>query len=92
MEELFVPVEDYDNYVVSNYGRVVSVKRDIDLSPSRNKDGRLTVSLYKNGVPKTFYVHRLVAQAFFINYSQDTNVRHISIDYDDNSVGNLTLV
>ena len=62
----------YNNYLVSNYGRVMSkgdkdnrYKRNSDLilSPADNGHGYLFVNI--NG--KQIYVHRLVAEAFIDN-------------------------
>jgi len=94
VEEVFVEIEGYPNYAVSNYGTVVNAKHNRDLKPwvhSKNV-GKLIVKLSRNGVAKNFFVHRLVAQAFFVNYGEEVDVRHISGDYSDNCVTNLHLV
>lgn len=92
-EEYFVEIADYPNYSVSNLGRIVNTKFDRDLKPFCNENGKLKVILYRDNVRETFYVHRLVAEAFFIDFAWlETDVKHISNDYNDNSVGNLHLV
>lgn len=74
LEELWVPVEGFPNYEVSNYGRVVNVNTGKDLTPVLHKNGHLKIRLYKCGVAHHFYLARLVARAFFLNYSDDRNV------------------
>lgn len=92
LEELWVPIEEYSNYEVSNYGRVVNIKRDRDLQQYENAGGYYSVRLSKNGDRRSFYVHDLVAKAFFVNYSPYIVVEHVNTETKyDNSVLNLTL-
>jgi hypothetical protein len=95
IEELFVPVLDYPNYSVSNLGTVVNTRRDRDLVPwesSKKSGSKLIVKLYKDGVPANHFVHRLVAQAFFVDYDDEVDVYHLSDNKHDNCVTNLHLV
>ena len=91
MEELFVQIEGFPNYVVSNYGRVINCVRNYDIQPSCNSVKHMKVNLYSNGIRYTKQVHQLVAQAFFVNWELGLEVLHISGDYNDNSVRNLEL-
>lgn len=90
LEELFVEIPGYPNYLVSSYGRIVS-KFGYDLVQSHYRDGHCKVMLYNAGVGKTYQVHQLVAQAFFDEWEKGLEVHHIYPNYDDNSVTNLTL-
>ena len=59
-------------YQVSNKGRVRSLdykgtKKKKLLKASTNKEGYIQIRLYKNGKGKTYFIHRLVAQAFLDN-------------------------
>jgi len=90
MDELFVPIEGYPNYEVSNYGRVVNVRFDRDLK-TKIRRGWAAVCLYHEGVARTFSLHRLVAQAFFLNYLEGEGVEHINGNHEDNAVSNLHL-
>lgn len=58
--------EVYEDYMVSNFGRIKSLKcgREKILKQQDNGDGYLQVTLYKDGKAKHFTVHRLVAMAF----------------------------
>lgn len=91
-EELWVPIEGFPNYEISNYGRVVNIKTEHELQITHTKYKPDTVRLYRNGKMRQFYVHRLVAQAFFLNYRDDIEVLRLNpYAIHDNSVLNLTL-
>lgn len=100
------PIIGYDGfYEVSDTGMVRSVDRYINLSDrrkrrikgkvlkhKRNADNYLFVSLSKDGVARTCYVHRLVATAFIPNPGDLPEVNHRSGQKEDNSIGNLAWV
>ena len=48
--EQWRPIENYDNYEISNYGHVKNIKTNTLLKPNINTSGYLDVSLYKNNV------------------------------------------
>jgi hypothetical protein len=91
VEEVYVEIPDYPNYAVSNYGCVVNVNTNIELK-AWEVNGKLMVKLYAKGQPKNFFVHRLVAQAFFVDYDDYVDVWHLSEDKHDNCISNLHLV
>ena len=72
-EEIWKPIKDYEGlYEVSNLGRVKSLNyrgtgKEKILKNSECNNGYLLIGLVKNGKLKTFYVHRLVAEAFIPN-------------------------
>lgn len=75
-----------DNKVVFKPGKL--------LSPGKNADGYLRVTLYKPGMSykyKSLLVHRIVAEAFLArpNESGDLEVNHIDGNKYNNSVSNL---
>lgn len=72
-------ISDYEGYQVSNYGRVKSLRRKAPhiLTPSLSVSMYLVVLMYKNGVQKASYVHRLVAKAFIPNPDNKPQVNHI---------------
>ena len=91
MKEEWVEIEGYPNYAVSNYGRVANLQRDTLLRLRPNDEGYLRVSLSFEGRVRDFYVHRLVAAAFFTGYDPREQVIHWDGDRENNSVDNIRL-
>jgi hypothetical protein len=85
-------IEGYENYLVSETGRVVNKKFNRELSPYMDKSGYLSVELFKKGKGKQFLVHRLVAQTFIPNPEGKTHVHHKDSDRRNNNVDNLEWV
>ena len=87
--------ENYDNYKVSNLGRLMSLnyhqtsKAEL-LSPGDNK-GYLRVCLWKNGESDWAFVHRLVAQAFLPNPEEKPCVNH-KIEGDEGKKINIVYI
>ena len=102
MIEEWRPIEGYEGlYEVSNTGQVRSLDRYVKnnysyrlqkgkvLSPEKNKDGYLLVSLCCNGKQNLRTVHRLVAQAFIPNPNNLPQVNHKDENKSNNRVDNL---
>jgi hypothetical protein len=104
--ENWLPALGYDgHYEVSSCGRLKSLSRVINFSGGRirrvrekimslraDKDGYLTVSLSKNGVMKTHFVHRLVAGAFITNPGSLPICNHRDGNKARNTIDNLEWV
>lgn len=85
-------IPDYEGlYQVSNYGRVKSLKygKERIMKQRKRKDGYLLVCLYKDGVIKSFTVHRLVASAFIPNPNNLPQVNHKDENKENNCAKNL---
>lgn len=103
MCEIWRDVVGYDGrYKVSSKGRVKSIERTVERSdgffnvvPSKMlaliKDnmGYYTVRLTKNGICKSNFVHKLVAEAFIDNPMGYKYVNHIDENKTNNKVDNL---
>ena len=92
-------------YMVSSLGRIISIERKIQcgrlsqIIPFKIKSthikattpnySRESLSLYKNGREKHFFVHRLVAEAFIPNPNNYPDIDHINGDPLSNVVSNL---
>ena len=94
--EVWKDIKGYEGlYQVSNLGNVMSLhyrgtknKKQL-LKPAKDKDGYLSIALYKDGKTKQYRVHRLVASAFIPNPNNYSQVNHINEIKDDNRVENL---
>lgn len=97
-EEIWKDIEDYEGlYKVSNMGRVKSLNyrrtgKEGILKARDNGNGYLYVFLCKEGIKKTYYVHRLVATAFIENPEGYTEVNHIDENKENNCMDNLEWV
>lgn len=88
--EIWKDVSNYEGlYQVSNLGNIKSLNygrtgEERLLKPVKNNDGYLLVTLCKNGKPKRYLVHRLVASAFLPNPNNLKEINH----KDENSLNN----
>jgi len=87
-EELWKPIESFENYQVSTLGRVKN-KNSNKLMKSSSKGGYLGISLINSLGQKTFKVHRLVALAFISNPENKTDVNHMDKNKHNNNICNL---
>ena len=84
MEEEFKIIENYQNYKVSNFGKVCNVRTGRILTPKIGSSCFLNVNLFNNGFGKSFTVHSLVAKTFIKNKCDYPCIIHI----DDNKLNN----
>lgn len=103
MEEVWKDIKGYEGlYQVSNMGRVRSLDRYVNHNYvnkklikskirkfSTDKDGYKGVTLCKDGIQKTYKVHRLVAEAFLQNPNNLPFINHKDEDKTNNRVDNL---
>ena len=100
--EIWVPINNYDGYEISNFGNVRSISRYITdknnkdiyrkgkiLSKNKINSGYLMVDFNINGIHKRELVHRLVAKAFIPNINNFPEVNHIDENKLNNHVDNL---
>lgn len=99
MAEIWKDVEGFEGYYqVSNFGNVKTVvrhdfKRNREIPEKIRKPicihGYLYCDLWKDGEPKRFAVHRMVATAFLENPHGKREVNHIDGNKSNNHVSNL---
>jgi len=102
-QEIFKDIQEYVGiYQVSNYGRIKSLSRlqkihhgnyitlkERFLKPGIHRQGYLLIVLCKNGICKTYQVHRLVAKYFIPNLQNKPEVNHKNGKKEENHIWNL---
>ena len=78
-------------YFVSNTGKVRSHIQGNDLKTA-NHNGYRRISLRYGGGKYTHLVHRLVAECFLVDYTEELTVNHINGIRDDNNLENLEMM
>ena len=87
--EIWKPIPSYETlYEISNNGVVKSLKTGAVRRPSNNGKYK-QVTLTKNGIQKTYKVHRLVAITFIPNPKSLPQVNHKDENPYNNNVYNL---
>ena len=92
LDEEWKLINGFDDYLISNRGRVRSLKYNKFLKPAKSgkKRNYLQVVLYrKDGSKYRPKVHRLVAEHFIPNPHGFDQVNHKNMDTLDNNVENL---
>lgn len=93
-QEVFVPIDGFSSYLVSNYGTIKNAKTGRIKKWIKNSSNHYYVFLtpdgYKN-YQKHKFVHRLVANAFMINPDpiHMDSINHIDEDPSNNRLDNL---
>jgi len=88
MSENWKPVNGFDNYLISDMGRVKSLKTNRFLKPV-DRSGYNKVALFNKGKRKDINIHRLVAIHFIPNIDKKKCVDHINRNRKDNRLKNL---
>lgn len=93
MKELWKNIRGYDDYyLVSNKGRVKSIKTGKIRKLFDNNQGYMILTLSKNGRKKGFSVHRLVAINFLRKRINRNSVNHKDGNQKNNNIRNLEWV
>lgn len=94
MKEIWLTIENFENYKISNLGRIKNKNNKI-LKPQKNPDGYLSIILYKTNkykktIIKNFRIHRLVLIAFRpVENMKKLQVNHIDHNRQNNNLNNL---
>lgn len=95
MGEIWRDIPGYaGKYLASSFGRIKALpnrsrNKSRILKLSLKKSGYLNVSLCKDGVVKTWRVHRLIAMAFLPNPENKPQINHKDGNKQNNRVDNL---
>jgi len=93
LEEIWKIIENFPDYMISDWGRVKSFKRYKDiilLKQGKGSNGYLQVDLCKNGKQHPKSIHRLVLEAFKPNEDLNkTECNHKDGNKENNYVENL---
>lgn len=97
-DEEFKPIQGYEGlYFISNYGKVVSFKRNQPYLPgywsgSKPGSGILSISLSHSKIYKTHCIHRLVYSHFVGNVKNNQRVIHKDKNKSNNYYKNLKVI
>ena len=92
MEEIWKPIEEFDGeYMVSNHGRVKSLKRHKEriMPMTIQESGYYAAMFHMNKKSYCRKVHRLVCEAFIPNPDNLPEINHIDGNKLNNHVSNL---
>ena len=89
--EQWSDISNFPGYKVSTFGRLMTKFGKISQHKSRTNGYVHTTLIDKNGLPKTAYLHVLIALIFIPNSNPDQKIQvnHINAVRDDNRVVNL---
>jgi len=87
--ETFIKIQDYENYSISDKGNVMNNKTKKILKNQIGTDGYYKLSISKNGILKSFRIHRLIGIHFIPNPDNKQFIDHIDNNILNNSIENL---
>lgn len=91
--ENWKPIPGYEGkYQISDEGRVYSEFNHRLRKLQEDSDGYLGIHLNKDGIPKYWHIHVLVAKAFISNPFNLPEVNHKDLNRKNNKVNNLEWV
>lgn len=90
--EEWTEIRNHPDYLISSWGRVYSVKRDLVMRPYPSEWGYMRICLRENGDKDWRYIHRLVAEHFIPGEDEGLDVNHIDGDKTYNNEINLEWV
>lgn len=82
-------IDEFNNYAVSDTGKIKNLTTGRILKPRCDRYGYFTIMLRNNGVPYCKFIHRLVAVAFLDNPQNKEQVNHKDYNTLNNNVNNL---
>ena len=89
IEERYTNVVNFEDYEISNLGNLRKKANKKILTLRKDKDGYLRTNIYKDKIPKTVRIHRLVAEHFVENPENKRLVDHSDRNIENNHYTNL---
>jgi len=90
--EIWKDINGFDGrYQVSNFGDVRNALKGFIMKSHATTKGYRQIMLQKNGKKTSRRVHRLVAQAFILDYCHKLQVNHKDLDKTNNRLYNLEM-
>lgn len=89
MKEIWKVMKEHNGYEISNYGKIKTIKTQRIRKTTINNKGYEQIIIYIDKKPKSFYVHRLVANNFIKNPNNYKEINHINENKLDNRACNL---
>lgn len=92
MQEQWKPIKGYEDlYLISNYGKIYSIRRKKEIKLFIDKDGYSRATLHNKMKQKNILVHRVVGETFIPNPNNYPLVLHKKavIDGGTNKASNL---
>ena len=88
--EVWKPVKNFEDYLVSDHGRVKSLRNNIILKPGVSRKGYLRIDLRNHGIARNVGIHRILMETFDPKDDMSTlAVNHINEIKFDNNIKNL---
>ena len=88
-KENFKFIKGYEKYMISDLGRVFSIKSHRFLKPGIDGNGYYMVDLHNIGIRKTCKIHRLLGLHFLENPENKKCIDHKNGNRKDNTINNL---
>lgn len=87
--EIWKSLDEFPNYMFSNYGRIKNISLNILMSECKDSDGYVVIGLRNNKGRCTRRIHKIIATLFCENPNNYTTVNHINHIRHDNRAENL---
>lgn len=87
--EIFKTIEEFPNYMISNFGNIIKTKSGNQLTKVMNDRGYNQIRFCINGKTYKKKIHRLVANAFIPNPNKLPEINHKDGNKSNNTVSNL---